>query len=113
MTTLIELRRRAKELGIRRYSVMKKGDLLKVIKETEKEVYYKTIHCDQCLREQQKQKIIDEHTYDKKLMANVIRQLGCIYCKHEDFAVDGYLEVCLHCGVTREEASTEVDYSRL
>ena len=107
--TLTELKKRAKELGIRRYSVMKREELLKVLEETEKEVYYKSIHCDQCLDEQRKQKIVDEHTYNEKTMANVIRELVCQHCKHEYFVVDGDLEVCRYCGVIRE-ASTEGGY---
>ena len=97
-------RESAKVLGIRRFSVMKKEELLKVLEEVEKEVYYKSLHCYQCLREQQKQRIIDEQTYNEKAMVNVIRQLVCEYCKHEDFTVDGDLEVCRYWGVIREEA---------
>ena len=89
---------------------MKKDELLRMIEEAEKEIYYKNIYCDHCLKEQRKQKIIDEHTYNEKKMANVIRSLVCRYCKHKDFAVDGDLEVCIHCGMIREEVSTEGDY---
>ena len=46
MTTLTELKNRAKKLGIRRYSVVKREELLKVIQKTEKKVYYKSTHCD-------------------------------------------------------------------
>ena len=110
MATLTELKKRAKELGIRRFSAMKKEELLKVLEEAEKEVYYKSIHCDQCLDEQRKQRIIDEHTYNEKVLGSVIRQLVCEYCKHEDFAVDGELQICRRCGSIKEEVSTEGDY---
>ena len=103
MTTLIKLRKRAKEQRIRRFSVMKKDELLKMTEKAEKDnIYYKTIHCDQCVREQRKQKIIDEHTYNRKIMANVILRLVCRYCKHEDFVVDGELQICMDCGVIKE-----------
>jgi len=109
MATLKKLRERAKKLGIRRYSVVKKADLIEAIAEVEKEAYYKeSITCDQCLREQRKQKIIDEYTYNKKIMANVIRRLVCNYCEHEDFAVDGDLQICMQCGSVYE--GVEDDY---
>ena len=110
MQTLIELRKRAKKLGIRRYSVMKREELLKVLEEAEKEFYYRSIYCDQGLKEQRKQKIIDEHTYNEVAIMNVIRQLVCQYCLHEYFIVDGDLKICRHCDVIREEASAEGDY---
>jgi len=108
MATLKELRGRARELRVPRFSVLKKAELVEAIAEVEKEAYYKSITCDQCLREQQKQKIIDEHTYNKKVVENVIRQLVCDHCKHEDFAVDGDLQICMQCGAVYE--SVEGDY---
>ena len=86
---------------------MKKDELLRIIEEAEKAVYYKTSHCDQCLREQQKQKIVDKRMYNERTMANVIRRLVCRYCRYKNFAVDGDLEVYMHCGVLREKVNTE------
>ena len=90
---------------------MKKEKLLLKIEEAEKEAYYRSLHCDKCLDERRKQRIIDEKSYNKKAMTNVIRRLVCQYCKHEDFfVVDGDLEVCRHSGEIREVVSTEEDY---
>ena len=53
--------------------------------------------CDQCLREQYKQRLIDEHLYTKKLLENTIRKL-CEYCRSDRVEIDGDIELCGNCG---------------
>lgn len=110
MTTRKKLNDRARELRIRRFSVMKKEELEVAVAEAEKEALYKeSVTCQQCLVEQRKQKIIDEHMYNKKTMANVIRRLVCDYCSHQDIAVDGDVRICMGCGAVQRE-DTDTDY---
>ena len=97
-----QLRKKAKELGIKRYTVLKRIDLEKSIEEIEllrqkgKELGIKelnnddlkkaikkienyhsvieTIECQNCLQERDKQKQIDKHDYHKKMLANIFRR---------------------------------------
>ena len=93
------LRKRAKELKIPRYSVMKRDDLVQAIEKAEKEEYYKaSVTCQACLREQRKQRVIDEHIYNKKTLANTIRDLWCKYCDGCEIVYDGDEQICRKCG---------------
>ena len=110
MTNLIELRKQAKELKIRRFSVMKKEELEVAVAEAKKEALYKeSVTCQQCLVEQRKQKIIDDSMYYQKTMANFIRRLVCDHCNHPDIAVDGDVRICTRCG-TVQRNDTNMDY---
>ena len=112
MSNLQELRRRAGELRIKKRSKMKRAELEEAIAAAEKGAWYKeNVTCQQCLREQRKQKIIDERVYNERTMANVIRRLVCDQCKHEDFVLDGDLQICVNCGTIKEDVNTEGDYN--
>ena len=90
-----ELRKKAKELRVKRYSLMKKDELEEAIKEAEKEIWYKeNVKCDECLREQHKQRLIDEQLYHQKLMENTIRR----HCNTSKIIIDEDEKVCLTCG---------------
>ena len=56
--------------------------------------------CGQCLREQYKQRLIDEHFYTKKLLDDTFRKLSllCENCGSDCVVMDGDLEVCGNCG---------------
>ena len=106
-----ELRGRARELGIRGRSKMKRRELEEAIVAAENEVWYKeNVQCKDCLREQFRQKQIDKEVYDKRLMKQVIRDL-CKWCDCGKLAYDGDLRVCIKCGCLQQERiSTEGGY---
>ena len=90
---------------------MTKPDLVAAIAEAEKVVHYGKIECQHCLDERRKQRLIDDKLYDRRCMDNLIRKLVCTYCKHDNFAVDGDIRVCVACGTVEETVCTEGDYT--
>ena len=113
------IRDRGQELGIKRFSVMPIPELKgkieeaeRMIEEAEKKLKYeKTVTCQACLEERRKQRLIDDKLYDWRCMDNLIRKLVCTYCKHDNFAVDGDIRVCVACGTVEDTVSTEGDYT--
>ena len=107
-----ELRRRARELRIKGRSKMKRIEIEEAISVVEKENWYKeNVKCKDCLREQYRQKQINEEMYHKQLMKQVIRDL-CRWCGCGDliFGVDVF-PICRKCGCLQQgEISTEGDY---
>ena len=109
---------KANELNIPRRNKMERVELEKAIKDTVER--YKEIifgsdspDCKECLDELKKQRKIDEHTYDKKLMEQTLRDFGCQYtCSHRSRVIDGGMTVCTDCGLVLEEclASDEGDF---
>ena len=96
---MIKLRLKAKELGIRRYTVMKRPELEKAIEKAETEAEYKKIECISCLEERKNQRLIDERMYNKQKLAKVIRDCNMRHkCKHTEIAYDIYERICMDCG---------------
>ena len=91
-----KLRKKERQLGLRRYSVMKQAELEAAIEEAEQDAYYKQVTCQVCLREQRKQTQIDEYMYNKKTLANVVRDL-CKYCDRCEIVHDGDERICGKC----------------
>ena len=56
--------------------------------------------CEKCLREQYKQRLIDEQMYTKKLLDNALRKLSllCENCGSDRVVIDGDIELCGNCG---------------
>ena len=104
-----DLRRRASELRIRGRSKMKRAELQEAISAVEKENWYKeNVKCKDCLREQYRQKQIDEEIYHKQLMKQVIRDM-CRWCGCVGLIYDGDLQICSKCGSLQEGISTGGD----
>ena len=108
-----DLRRRASELRIRGRSKMKRRELEEAISIVENENWYKeNVQCKDCLREQFRQKKIDEEMYHKQLMKQAIRDLWR-WCGCGDliYGADVF-PICRKCGyLHQQENSTEVDFS--
>ena len=99
--TTKELLKEARYLGITGFSRLKKYELEKAIREKNtKETNTGHEACETCLREQYKQRLIDEHLYTKKLLDDAIRKLSllCENCGSDRVVMDGDIEVCGNCG---------------
>ena len=109
---MIKLRLKAKELGIRRYTVMKRQELEKAIEKAETESKYQKILCNICLEERNNQRLIDEKMYNKQKLEKVIREYNLSYkCKHEKIAYNVDERICVDRGeVLMFKANKENDY---
>ena len=109
---MIKLRKKAKELGIKRYTVMKKQELEEAIERAKTEAKYYEIFCASCLEERNKQRLIDEKMYKEQKLGQMIRDLSMQYeCPHREIAYDVDERICVHCGeVLSFEVNKEGDY---
>ena len=101
--TTKELQKEARYLGINSFSKMKKYELERAImcKNTKGTNTGDGEVCDQCLREQYKQRLIDEHLYTKKLLDDTFRKLSllCENCGSDRrVVINGNVELCGNCG---------------
>ena len=94
---------KAKKVEIAQIRKMKLNDLRKKITELEKEAkFIEENKCKACLEQQKIQRKIDQKAYDKRLLANAVRDLVCHYCQHSDLAVDGDDTFCVKCGALQD-----------
>ena len=124
MPNLYELRNKARDLKIWGRSKMKREELKKAIaavagenwyeedvrlkKQEERDKWYQeNVRCRDCLREQYRQKQIDEATYNQRLLEQTFRDL-CKWCNCTKIAYDGDLQICTQCGAV--QGSTVDDY---
>ena len=99
--TTKELVKEARYLGITGFSRMKKYELEKAIRDANtKGTQTDDKACEKCLREQYKQRLIDEKLYTKKLLDNALRKLSCFVrtAGSDRVVIDGDVELCGNCG---------------
>ena len=100
--TIKELVKEARYLMIMGFSRMKKYELEKAIrdKNTKGTQTGDGEACKKCLREQYKQRLINEKTYTEKLLDNALRKLSllCENCGSDHVVIDGDVELCGNCG---------------
>ena len=109
---MIKLRLKAKKLGIRGFTLMKKQELEKAIEKAKTEAKYYEIFCDSCLEERKNQRLIDVKMYNKQKLAKVIRDYNMRYkCKHTRIAYNINERICVDCGeILIFEMNQENDY---
>ena len=61
--------------------------------------------CEKCLREQYKQRLIDEKMYTEKLLDNALRKLSllCENCGSDRVVINGDVELCGNCGTLQSD----------
>ena len=103
---MIKLRKRAKELKIKRYTRMNRSEPEEGIKQVEKDMFYNTtVKCRECLQQQLIQRTIDEQIYNKRLLEHGLRNLVIDYCDHSFIDC-----VCQKCGVVEQQTSEDGGY---
>ena len=101
----------AKAVEISKIKKMKHDELMKKFIELEKEAkLIEENKCKACLKEQFIQQKIDKKTYDQRLLANMIRELTCQYCKHDTLIFDEESVFCESCGATQNPLVSHEKY---
>ena len=105
--TTKDLQKEAQYLGIKEFFRMKKDELDNAIRDvnTKETNTGDGEVCDKCLREQYKQRLIDEYLYNKKLLDNTLQKLSlsrlCKNCGSDHVVIDGDAELCGNCGTLK------------
>ena len=106
------IKERAQRAAKKEQEIQEQKDLREKLIELKKEAkFIEENKCYACLEQQKIQHKIDQKAYDKRLLANAVRDLVCHYCQHSDLAVDGDDTFCVKCGASQSPSVSYEKYS--